>query len=193
MSFIALAFARAGTEEGVSERDTSPEGPSANITRNAAVGSSTPSRGLSTARQPAGQSVKADADTSDSDRPLPPGELSPLHRILQDRSSSPVNFTTSAAFFTGEVRLFTGELHRLPALPGDHQQLLGNTCTAHRILPPLTYPFNADRRRCAFGSPAMRFNEWNSVDSCSRKSASMWLCGFSRHSTYATSMKSCAT
>jgi hypothetical protein len=33
-----------------------------------------------------------------------------------------VNFTASAAFFTGEARLFTGELHRIPALPGDHQQ-----------------------------------------------------------------------
>jgi hypothetical protein len=52
---------------------------------------------------------------------------------LQDRSSSPVNFTTSAAFFTGEVRLFTGELHRIPALPDDHQQdCLGRLFTRAR-------------------------------------------------------------
>jgi hypothetical protein len=52
-------------------------------------------------------------------------------RRSTDALRSPVNVTTPAAFFTGEVRLFTGGLHRIPALPDDRQ---------HSLLPRLPEP-----------------------------------------------------
>lgn len=42
--------------------------------------------------------------------------------VSRSAQRSPLNFTAPTAFFTGEVLPFTGELHRIPALPDDHQQ-----------------------------------------------------------------------